>query len=298
MKRYDLIIIGAGPAGLSAAVNAGSEGLDVLLIESTDKVGGQSRFSAAIENYLGFHRGITGEQFANAALRQCKKFKIKILFNHPVTSITIDGKDRIVVVSDTLYAVGRSVLICCGLEWRRAQIDGITEIPRSVLYGGNKDMARFFKGKKVIILGGGNSAGQAAIRWRQYADVKVVARQPIEKTMSQYLVDEINGFNLPVYIGAELTQVISEHGRAKTCVFKGAPTQPCDLIIPMIGSVPNTAFVSEVCDCDEAGFLLAPKVPGIFCAGDCKRDTTKRIAVAVGDAAGQIQEVHRYLSTL
>jgi thioredoxin reductase (NADPH) len=295
MKRYDLCIIGAGPCGLSAAINASSEGLDTLLIDADKEVGGQSRYSAAIENFIGFPSGITGEQFSHFALKQARKFKTQVLTGHRVASLSADEKDRVVTTSEGLNAVARCVLIACGLQWRKLEIDGADEFQNSLLYGGMKSLAPHYSKKQVLIIGGGNSAGQAAIRWAKYANVSLVVREPLEHTMSHYLIQSIAEMSISVLVGRELKRLLGEAGHLKTCILDSGEML-CDAVIPMIGSVPQTGFALDVCNCDEHGYIIDGKLPGFLAAGDCRKDSIKRIAVAVGEGSSAIANVHKYLN--
>lgn len=295
MTRYDLTIIGAGPAGLSAAINASSEGLSVLLIDSQKYVGGQSRYSSAVENFLGFAHGVTGEQLSHIGERQARKFGANLALGHAVASVSTDGSDKVVTTAQGLSAVSRALLISSGLQWRELEADGAKDFASHLLYGGMKTLAPHYAKKHVLILGGGNSAGQAAIRWSRYAQVTLAAREPLKQTMSTYLITTIQSSNVRVIEGHSIQRMSGENGKLATCTLDNGDV-PCDAVIPMIGSVPKTEFCRAVCECDEHGFLITGKLPGVFIAGDCRKDSVKRIAVAVGEGSAIVPQIHKYLA--
>lgn len=295
-KRVDICIIGAGPGGLSAAVNASSEGLSTLVLDAASHVGGQSRYSAAIENYLGFPKGITGQCLANRARKQVLKFGGEIRLKSPVNQITFDGKDKGVETPEG-WVVCRSLVLACGLQWRNLEAIGTEKFGPYILYGGDKNRARHHKGKQVVIVGGGNSAGQAAIHWSRYADVTLTAKYPLEKTMSQYLIDRIEEKGIRTVIESKLEGLHGDEEGLKRCELT-AEHVPCDAVIPFIGAHPKTEFAREVCECDGSGYLTKPKCPGVFVVGDCRAGSIKRVAVAVGEGAAAIGGVHQYLASL
>lgn len=304
ITRRDVIIIGAGPAGLSAAVNAASEGLSVTIIESQKKVGGQAKFSSAIENYLGFPSRITGQQLAMRAARQAAKFGAEILVQSEVRGISTEGADRIVTLADGRGAmVARSIIVACGLQWRILGAHGEDKFGRNVFYGGDKNLAHHYRGKDVIVVGGGNSAGQAALYWARFARrVTLVARHSLDSTMSAYLSERLGAAeNVEVVTGASVESLVGSGAALEVCGIKGkgwSGSARCDVVLPLLGSIPRTEFARGVCHCDEDGYLLEARVPGVFFAGDCRKGGAKRIAVAVGDGSQCVSAVHEYLKNL
>lgn len=295
MNPIDLVVVGAGPGGLSAAINGASEGLSTLVLDAASHVGGQSRYSAAIENYLGFPRGITGEQLAHRAGKQVKKFGGEIRLSSPVKSIQLDGGLKGLEVGGE-WIECRALVIACGLSWRELDVEGSEKYAQSILYGGDKNRAPHHKGQRIVIVGGGNSAGQAALRWSQYCEVTISAKYPLEQTMSQYLIERIRERGIPVLIESKLER-LDGGDSLQSCTLTNGEV-PCDAVIPFIGAEPKTDFARGICECDGNGYLTNPKCPGVFVVGDCRAGSVKRIAVAVGEGANSIGGVHGYIASL
>lgn len=289
---YDLAIVGAGPSGLSTAVNAASEGLRTVLLESNQHVGGQARYSTAIENYLGFPKGLTGIQLASRALSQALKFGAEMRLGKRVTRISVENGIKHLLLQDTRLqemledVLARAVVIACGLRWRRLQHTG------NILYGGDRHLARRYRGKDVAVIGGGNSALQSALHWAKFANVRIAARRPLEDTASRYLIDRVRRAGIPVITGTELNGI-----EGATCNFRHGK-EPCDAVIPFIGAVPDAAFAKDVCRCSPEGFLIEGNTEGVFCIGDCREGSVKRVANAVGEGSAVLPRVHEYLSAL
>ncbi len=319
-ETYDVLVIGGGPAGLAAAVYGSSEGLKVLLVERS-AVGGQAGSSSRIENYLGFPSGISGDELSTRALKQATRLGSEIVMTGEVVSlesldggycVTLDGGERL---------KARAVVIATGVEWRRLEVEGLERFAgRGLLYGAARTEATTVVGKDVFIVGGGNSAGQAAMFFSSYArSVTVLVRGPgLAATMSQYLIDQLaQQHNVTI---EPHTQVVGARGREglDTIVTstKGAPGQsrPADALFLMIGALAKTDWLPASLQRDKNGFictgiaaadasgkrrapfLLETNLPGIFCAGDVRAESIKRVASGVGEGSMAIAFVHQYLA--
>jgi thioredoxin reductase (NADPH) len=321
---YDVVIIGGGPAGLAAAVYGASEGLSVLLVERKAP-GGQAGTSSRIENYLGFPNGISGDDLSQRAFRQAVKFGAEVVLTREVQEIIpqpdgaytigLDGGDRV----DT-----KTVILATGVDWRRLEADGVDRfIGRGVLYGAARTEAPTVAGKRAFIIGGGNSAGQAALFFADYASsVTILIRgEDLKRSMSQYLVDQIA---LVPGIRVETdTEVVAADGteclKAIDTRKKREPVirRPADALFVMIGADAVTHWLPpqlqrengyvrtgrEVSDQpgwagDRAPYLLETNLPGFFCVGDVRYNSIKRVSSSVGEGSMAIAFVHQYLSLM
>ncbi|GIE93133.1 FAD-dependent oxidoreductase [Paractinoplanes rishiriensis] len=323
---YDLIIVGGGPAGLGAAVYGASEGLKTLLVERR-AVGGQAGQSSRIENYLGFPDGISGAQLTDRARRQAGKFSAEVLTTREVTGLRLDGSARTLTFADGGAVSAHSIVLATGVAYRPLAADGVAALTGSgVYYGSAATEGPACAGSDVYIVGGANSAGQAALFFSRYARrVSLLVRgDSLESSMSYYLIQQLGRTpNIEVRTGCE---VIGAHGNGHLeaitiCENKGASeaTVECGALFIFIGAEPRTDWLGETVARDERGFvytgpdLLAggarPKgwdrdrdpfylecsVPGIFAAGDVRANSVKRVASAVGEGAMAVTLVHRYL---
>jgi thioredoxin reductase (NADPH) len=326
---YDLIIIGAGPAGLGGAVYGASEGLRTVVIEK-EAAGGQAGTSARIENYLGFPKGISGADLARRATTQAKRLGAEILTAQEVTGLRVEGPYRFVTLDDGSELSCHALLIATGVKVRELDVPGIEPlIGASVYYGAASSEAVHYKGKKVVVIGGANSAGQGAMFLSRFAsDVTVlIRRDSLRETMSQYLIDQIDATdNISLMVNTEVTAVEGkDHLEAITIrnnKTDETETVPADAVFIFIGAVPHTDIVAGVVELDEAGFiytgqdlmrnggrpknwkpkrdpfLLETSVPGIFAAGDVRHGVIRRVASAVGQGAVAVSLVHKYLETV
>ncbi len=321
--RYDVVIAGAGPAGMAAGVYGASEGLNVLMVERK-AAGGQAGTSSRIENYLGFPEGVSGEDLTGRALKQAIRFGAEIAMTRCIEKITqID--DGYSLELDGGHAVtARAVLLATGVEWRRLQVDGGDRLlDRGVLYGASRAEANNVNGKKVFIVGGGNSAGQAAMFFSSYAtEVKVLVRgEGLKLTMSQYLIGEIaSKSNIEIVPFTEVCAVEGEE-RLERIVTRVRPpagketlvTYEADAMFVMIGADPNTAWLPAELEKDAAGYIctgrdlkawhgkrepfpLETSLPGVFCAGDVRHGSIKRVSSGVGEGSMAISFIHQYLA--
>ena len=326
---YDLVIVGAGPAGLAAAVYGASEGLKTLMIES-QAPGGQAGQSARIENYLGFPAGLTGADLTRRAVAQAQRFGVEILRPQEVVRTVLKDMYRVVQLSDGSEVSCHALLIATGVQYRKLNLPGIDALTGAgVYYGAAITEALATKGQDVFVVGGGNSAGQAALYLGQFArSVTILVRgASLAESMSQYLIDRIKETpNLSVRPHASVAAV-SGNGQLEAITLADALSNenqslPAGALFIFIGAVPRTEWIADLAERDEHGFILSgpdllrggrrPKgwtvdrdpylletsVPGIFVAGDVRHESMKRIASAVGEGAMAVSFVHRYLATL
>lgn len=326
---YDLIIIGAGPAGLAAAVYGASEGLRTMVIEK-EAAGGQAGTSARIENYLGFPQGISGGDLARRATTQAQRLGAELLNTHEVTGIRIEDPYRYVTLDDGSELSCHALLISTGVKVRELDIPGIEKfVGGSVYYGAASTEAVNYTGKRVYVVGGANSAGQGAMFLSRFAaQVTILVRgDSLQKTMSQYLIDQIDATeNITVQYHSQL-EALSGHEHLEQITIKDnssgeSSTLPADAIFVFIGAVPNTDMVRGILELDEAGFIYTgqdllrdgrrPKnwalqrdpfihetsVPGIFAAGDVSHGVVRRVASAVGQGSVAVSVMHKYLESV
>jgi len=322
-QQYDIIIAGAGPAGMAAAVYSASEGLKVLLVERF-AAGGQAGTSSRIENYLGFPAGISGDELTERALKQAKYFGVEMLFKRNVEEIqlldgnhcvTLDGGDRI---------SARVLLLTTGVSWHRLEFEGHDErLGRGIFYGASRFDGVAVTGRRIFIVGGGNSAGQAAVFYSGYAaEVIVLVRGPgLAQTMSQYLIQQIHDkANISVESYTQVTGVHGEdHLEQITTISRppGGPefncTREAKALFIMIGAVAKTQWLPSSLERDANGYIctgrditawsldrepfaLETSIPGVFCAGDVRHGSVKRVASSVGEGSMSIAYIHEYLA--
>jgi thioredoxin reductase (NADPH) len=326
-SSYDLAIVGAGPAGLAAAVYGASEGFQTVLVERFAP-GGQAGQSSRIENYLGFPAGLSGSELAQRALRQAHKFKAEIVRPREIVGLEPDDGRCKLNLRQHQPLSSRAVLIACGVDYKRLEVDGIERlIGRGVSYGAGATDAQELSGKRVAVVGGANSAGQAALHFAEHAaEVKVLVRgSSLSKGMSHYLSERIARHHK---IGVVTEAVIvAAHGQGR---LEGidicTPTQASDrleidALFILIGAAPRTGWLPEAIRRDEFGFILTGRdllegshrapdwpvdrdpypletsVPGVFAAGDARHGSVKRVASAVGEGAMAVHLVHEYLAS-
>jgi thioredoxin reductase (NADPH) len=323
---YDLCIVGGGPAGLAAAVYAASEGLRTVVVEK-EAPGGQAGQSASIENYLGFPKGLSGADLAHRAVAQASRFGAEMLLARDVVGLETRGPVRAVRFTDGGDLEARAVLVASGVSYRRLEGPGLSELAgRGVYYGSTASEASQTEGDEVYVVGGANSAGQAALNFARYAKrvVMVVRGKALEDTMSLYLVAQIAAKdNVEVRLRSS---VVAAHGDGHlssiTLCEGGADTQevPASWLFVYIGASPRTDWLGAAVARDDKGFVLTgpellassattpwplartpfaleTSVPGVFAAGDVRQDSMKRVASAVGEGAMTVYLVHRYLAT-
>jgi thioredoxin reductase (NADPH) len=322
---YDVVIIGGGPAGLAAAVYASSEGLSTLLIEE-EAPGGQAGQSSLIENYLGFPKGISGADLARRAASQAQRLGAEVLV--PGTVARLERKDPFITVhlADDSTVTCKAMVIASGVSYRRLTADGLEPlIGAGVYYGTSNIEAASHKGQPMFVVGGGNSAGQAALFLSRFTDsVTILIRNgDLTQTMSQYLIDNIEAN--PAVGVRPFSQVVSATGdtHLQSLVIRDRQTSEehefeAGALFIFIGQMAHTDWVGDVLQLDEQGFILTgadlgplkgwnverdplpleTSVPGIFAAGDVRHGSIKRVAGAVGEGATAIRFVHQHLAAL
>jgi thioredoxin reductase (NADPH) len=328
-KFYDLIVIGGGPAGLGAALYGASEGLRTVLVERT-ATGGQAGQSSRIENYLGFPDGVSGAQLTDRARRQAAKFGAEMLTTREVTGVDVKGSARVVRFADGTAIGAHTVILSTGVTYRQLTAPGLAELTgRGVYYGSALTEATSCAGQDVFIVGGANSAGQAAVYLAKRANsVTILVRGPsLTKSMSHYLIEQVESFpNISV---RTCTEVVEAHGtdHLERLTLRDANTGETEIVdaqylFAFIGAAPLTDWLDGVLVRDDHGFVVAgpdllidgalpqgwpldrtpyhleSSVPGIFVAGDVHAESAKRVASAVGEGAMAVMLVHRYLEKL
>jgi thioredoxin reductase (NADPH) len=324
---YDLAIVGAGPAGLAAAVYGASEGLRTVTIER-EAPGGQAGTSSRIENYLGFPVGLSGGDLARRAVTQARRFGVEILTPQEVTGIRIQDPYRTLTLADGSEVNCHSLILALGVSWRRLQIPGIDRLTGAgVYYGAAQTEALSCKDEEVYIVGGANSAGQAAMYFSKYARkvIMLVRGESLTKSMSQYLIDQIEATpNIEVRVYSSVVEVKGETNLEAIAIANSITGEteivPAKYLFIFIGAQPRTEWLDGIVDRDEKGFILTgadlqvenryPKgwkldrdpflletnIPGIFAVGDVRHNSIKRVASGVGEGSICVQFVHRYLA--
>lgn len=303
-----LCIIGAGPAGLSAATNASSEGLDTLILEAQSEIGGQARHSSRIENYLGFPSGLTGPQLMSRAASQAENFGTRIQLDSRASQLTLEGNLKCITLDTGAHILCHALLLASGLTWRKLEAQNIDQFHgKGVFYGASMDMGPNLKDKRVSIIGGANSAGQAALWFAKFArEVCMIVRgESLHSSMSDYLVQRILATsNITILIRAKVSEC---HGEEKlvglTLDCEEITSLPTDCMFIFIGAEPQTSWLKQNCDLDDRGYIEcnssnATKCSGIFAAGDVRQGSTKRVASGVGDGAHTVSSIHKYLQEI
>jgi thioredoxin reductase (NADPH) len=318
-REFDVVIVGAGPAGLSAAVYGASEGLRTLVVDDGG-IGGQATSSSLIRNYLGFPRGVSGRRLAERAYEQAWVFGAKFAFMHDATDLRCEGDRLHVGLSDGGEVSARAVILATGATYRRLGVEGIEELTGAgVFYGGPASEAPALSGREVFVVGGANSAGQAALHLAEYAERVTLAVRAgsLEKGMSHYLVQQVEGApNIEVRLGTEIVGGGGD-GRLERLVLRGGEdgateTAAADALFLMIGARPNTDWLPPELARDDGDFIrtgadvegdggwpleraplsLETSMPGVFAAGDVRHGSMNRVTTAVGEGSIAIRLVH------
>jgi len=321
--KYDVVIVGAGPAGMAAGVYGTSEGLTVLIVERW-AAGGQAGTSSRIENYLGFPEGISGEDLTGRGFKQATRFGAEVALTRCVEKLASCSEGYLCELDGGQTVSARAVVLATGVDWRRLQVKGDDRLlGRGICYGAARHEATNVVGKKVFIVGGGNSAGQAAMFLSNYAaEVKVLVRgEGLKLSMSQYLIHQIaSKANIEVL---PYSQVVSAEGgdhleRIEVRVqapndMEKTHSSEADALFVMIGADANTSWLPRELERDPRGYVctgrdltswkltrhpfpLETSLPGVFCAGDVRHNSIKRVSSGVGEGSMAIAFVHQYLT--
>lgn len=328
---YDLVIVGGGPAGLAAAVYGASEGLRTVMVER-HAPGGQAGLSSMIENYLGFPAGLSGADLARRAVAQARKFNVEIVSPQVVTGLHRAGSLRSVQLNDGTELRCHVALLTTGVQWRRLDVPGIERLTGAgVYYGGTLAEALFCRNEDVYIVGGGNSAGQAALYFSRYARTvtMLVRGEKLSESMSQYLIEQIKGTkNVCVRLQTTIVEVHGDEHLEKITILDAATGEkaslPTNSLFIFIGALPHTEYLEGIVERDRYGFILTgpdlvkvdgkgggprgwsldrdpfwleASTPGIFVAGDVRHGSVKRVAAGVGEGATAVQFIHQYLAS-
>jgi thioredoxin reductase (NADPH) len=320
-EHYDLVIVGGGPAGLAAAVYGASEGLKTIMVER-EAPGGQAGQSSRIENYLGFPAGLSGSDLARRATDQARRLGAELLTLQDATRLRVEGSGRIVDLSGGGSLSASSVLVASGVSYRQLDAPGFAELTgRGVYYGAALTEARSCAGQHVVVIGGANSAGQAAVYFSSYAErvTMLVRGDSLVRSMSHYLIEQIEALpNVAVRLGSQAVAAEGDE-RLHALRIRGADgresTEEADACFVFIGAAPRTDWLAGVVARDERGFILAgldakhdgwplardpfpleTSVPGVLVAGDVRARSIKRVASAVGEGSMAVSLIHEYLA--
>lgn len=314
----DLLVVGSGPAGMSAAINGASEGLRVCLIDGNEYLGGQARESNAIENYAGFPEGITGEDLMNRFASQATKFHTQIHCPMRAAKLHVEDDIKVITAEDYTQYRARTVLLSTGLSYRRLQADNIGQyMGRGVYYGLPNGSIKHNKKCRIVVIGGANSAGQAVLRMAQNknAHITMLIRSAITNQMSKYLIDRIRELpNVDVQEGVSITHC-EGNNTGLTHVGVSDGTKICtDSVHIFIGAMPRTMWLEGALALDDKKFIetwgdirgeyhvqdgtrlpFETSIRGVFAAGDVRVGSVKRIASAIGEGATALQMIHQRL---
>jgi thioredoxin reductase (NADPH) len=312
---YDVTVVGAGPSGLAAAVYAASEGLCTIVVEGTAP-GGQAGTSSKIENYLGFPTGISGQRLASRAQLQALKFGVRFAISRDtVTAEQIDGIHKLTLAGG-IPVCSRAVVVASGAQYRKLSVENYSQFENCGIYYAATAMESLrCRENEVVVVGGGNSAGQAAVFLSGIAKHvhHIVRGKSLASTMSQYLISRIEGSSrITLYTDSEITTLEGESSlECVTWINRRtgeSMVKPIQSVFVMIGAEPNSGWLFGVVRLDKRGFILtggtdgfestpyATSVPGMFAVGDVRSNSVKRVASAVGEGSVVISDVHRYLA--
>ena len=323
---YDLAIVGGGPAGLAAAVYGASEGLRTVMVER-EAPGGQAGMSSRIENYLGFPSGLSGGDLARRAVVQAKRFGVEIL-SAEATGLRLDGPYRLLRLADGAELSCHALLVATGVQWRKLKAPGVERLTGAgIYYGAAMTEALSTKDEDVFVIGGANSAGQAAMYFSRYARrvVMLVRGSSLSTSMSQYLINQLKETtNVQIEFNSSLVEAHGENHLEAISTHCATTNEvervPANSLFIMIGAAPNTNWLGDIIERDDRGFILSgpdlmhdgkrPKgwqldrdpglletnVPGVFVVGDVRHGSVKRVASGVGEGSVAVSFVHQYLS--
>ena len=320
--HYDLVIVGGGPAGLAAAVYGASEGLRTVMVER-EAPGGQAGQSSRIENYLGFPAGLSGSELASRATTQARRLGAELLSVQDAVALDVEGTGRQIRLSGGGSLSASCVLVASGVSYRQLDVPGFADLTgRGIYYGAAMTEARSCKDQSVVVIGGANSAGQAAVYFSKYAGrvIMLVRADSLAKSMSHYLIEQIARLeNVDVRTGWRAVGAEGDDGRVRALRLAGPDgaetVEEVDAVFVFIGAAPRTDWLEGVVARDERGFILAgadakaagwplgrdpypleTSVPGVFVAGDVRARSIKRVASAVGEGSMAVSLIHEYLA--
>ena len=308
-EEVDLLVVGAGPAGLAASVYGASEGLDTLVVEST-ALGGQAGSSRRIENYLGFPAGITGTELTSRAVSQARKFGARPATPYRAVALEPGDGRHVVHLEDEHEIAARAVVLATGAEYRRLPVDDLADYEGlSVFYSAGPPEAQLCGASRVGVVGGGNSAGQAAV-WLARGGALVTVlhrRRDVRETMSDYLIQELERYGVVVRDHSEIAALHGGDGRLDAVTLKDGEKLPLSYLFFFLGAKPCTEWLDDAVARASDGFiltgeaagaehLLETSMAGIFAAGDVRSGSTKRCAAAVGEGSMAVQLVHQHLA--
>ena len=309
-EEVDLLVVGGGPGGLAAAVYGASEGLDTLIVEST-ALGGQAGSSRRIENYLGFPAGISGAELTSRAISQARKFGARSATPYRALALEPGNGRHIVRLEEDHEIAARAVVLATGASYRRLPLDGLSDYEgSSVFYAAGPPEAELCGAARAAVVGGGNSAGQAAV-WLARGGALVTLlhrRASLSETMSDYLIHELERYGVAVRDRSEIAELHGTDGHLEAVTLKGGERLPFSFLFFFLGAEPCTEWLDDAVaraadgfiltgDAVGAGHLLETSVPGIFAAGDVRCGSTKRCAAAVGEGSMAVQFVHEHLAS-
>ena len=308
-EEVDLLVIGGGPAGHGAAVYGASEGLDTLVVEST-VLGGQAGTSRRIENYLGFPAGITGSELTSRAVTQARKFEARTATPYRARSLEPGDDRHLVRLEEGNEISARAVVISTGAEYRKLPVDDLEEYEGlSIFYAAGPPEAQICGGQRVAVVGGGNSAAQAAV-WLARGGALVTLlhrRADLAETMSSYLIDELDRYGVNVRDRSEIAELHGIDGKLEAVTLTDGTRLPYSFVFLFLGASPCTEWLGDCIARDEKGFirtgaeigaegLLETTVPRVYAAGDVRAGSIKRCATAVGEGAAVVRLVHEHLA--
>ncbi len=308
-EDVDLLVIGGGPAGLGAAVYGASEGLDTLVVESTG-LGGQAGTSRRIENYLGFPAGISGTELTSRAVTQARKFKARTATPYRVAALEPGEQRHLVRLEEGNEITARAVVIATGAEYRKLPVAGLEQYEGlSIFYAAGPPEAQICGGQRVGVVGGGNSAGQAAV-WLARGGALVTLlhrRADLSETMSSYLIEELDRYGVKVRDRGEIAELHGENDELEAVTLTDGTRLPYSYLFLFLGASPCTEWLGDAVARDEKGFiltgseagadgLLETSTPRVYAAGDVRSGSIKRCAIAVGEGAAVVRFVHEHLA--
>jgi thioredoxin reductase (NADPH) len=310
-EEVDLAVIGGGPAGLAAAVYGASEGLNTLVVEG-GALGGQAGSSRRIENYLGFPGGISGSELTSRAITQARKFGARTATPYRALALEPGDTEHRIELEDGRSVIARAVLIATGADYRRLRLSGLEEYEGlTVFYAAGPPEAQACAGTRVGVIGGGNSAGQAAV-WLAKGGALVTLlhrRASLRETMSDYLIGDLDRAGVAVRDHSEVAELHGANGELEAVTLKDGERLPLGAMFCFLGADPCTGWIGDAVARDEHGFILTGEdagaagpletsAPGIYAAGDVRAGSTKRCATAVGEGAAVVGQIHDHLATV